>query len=111
MTAFLLYIARSGLYVGVFYVFFLLIMRRTKEFRLNRLILFTGSYLCLLFPLIRFRTAAVPGLNSNISGLVGMAIQVNEKQDTITVVPMKKITELMDYAIQYEDSQINATKQ
>lgn len=44
-------------------------------------------------------------------GLVGMAIQVNEEQDTITVVPMKKITELMDYAIQYEDSQINATKQ
>ena len=69
MTAFLLYIARSGLYVGVFYVFFLLIMRRTKEFRLNRLILFTGSYLCLLFPLIRFRTAAVPGLNSDISVL------------------------------------------
>ena len=38
-----------------------------------------------------------------------MAIQVDDKQDTITVVPMKKITELMDYAIQYEDSQINAT--
>lgn len=51
-----------------------------------------------------------PVFNDNY-GLVGMAIQVNEEQDTITVVPMKKITELMDYAIQYEDSQINATKQ
>lgn len=37
-------------------------------------------------------------------GLVGMAIQVNEKKDTVTVVPMKNIMELMDYAIQYEET-------
>lgn len=36
--------------------------------------------------------------------LIGMAIRVNENDDTIKVMPMKKITELMDYAIKYEDS-------
>lgn len=39
--------------------------------------------------------------------LVGMAIEVNDKKDTVTVVPMKKITELMDYAINYEERQID----
>lgn len=36
MTAFLLYILRSGLYLGLFYTFFLLVMRKTTFFRLIR---------------------------------------------------------------------------
>ena len=43
MTALLLYIARSGLYLGVFYAFYLLVMRRTTFFRLNRFVLLAGS--------------------------------------------------------------------
>ena len=58
MTAFLLYIARGGLYLGLFYVFFLLVMRRTTFFRLNRTLLLAGSYLCLLLPVFRLRTAS-----------------------------------------------------
>ena len=58
MNAFLLYIARVGLYAGLFYAFYLLVMRRTTFFRLNRLLLLAGSYLCLLLPLIRLRPAA-----------------------------------------------------
>lgn len=30
-----------------------------------------------------------------------MVISVNEVKDTVRVVPMKKITELMDYAIRF----------
>ena len=55
MSAFLLYIARSGLYLGVFYAFYLLVMRRTTFFRLNRIALLAGSVLCALLPLLRVR--------------------------------------------------------
>ena len=57
MTAFLLYIARSGLYLAVFYAFYLLVMRRTTFFRLNRVAVLAGSLLCTLLPLLRVRTA------------------------------------------------------
>ena len=60
MTAFLLYIARAGLYLAVFYAFYLLVMRRTTFFRLNRVLLLAGSYLCLLLPLIRIGTVSSP---------------------------------------------------
>ena len=59
MTTFLLYIARVGLYLTLLYAFYLLVMRRTTFFRLNRVLLMTGSYLCLILPLIRLRTVAV----------------------------------------------------
>ena len=57
MSPFLLYIARAGLYLSLFYAFYLLVMRRTTFFRLNRALLLVGSYLCLLLPFIRLRTA------------------------------------------------------
>ena len=57
MTPFLLYIARAGLYLSLFYAFYLLVMRRTTFFRLNRVLLLAGSCLCLLLPFIRLRTA------------------------------------------------------
>lgn len=57
MSPFLLYIARAGLYLSLFYAFYLLVMRRTKFFRLNRTLLMAGSYLCLLLPFIRLRAA------------------------------------------------------
>ena len=59
MTAFLLYIARAGLYLSLFYAFYLLVMRRTTFFKLNRALLLAGSYICLLLPLIRLRTVSV----------------------------------------------------
>ncbi len=59
MTPFLLYIARGGLYIGLFYAFYLLVMRRTTFFRLNRVLLLVESYLCLLLPFIRIRPTNV----------------------------------------------------
>ena len=62
MTPFLLYIGRSSLYLALFYAFFLLVMRRTTFFRLNRLLLLAGTVACFLLPLLRLRTVEVPFL-------------------------------------------------
>ena len=71
MSPTLLYIARAGLYLSLFYAFYLLVMRRTTFFRLNRVLLLLGSYLCLLLPLIRLRTTNVAIL-SEAPTLVGV---------------------------------------
>ena len=67
MSPFLLYIARAGLYLGLFFAFYLLVMRRTTFFRLNRVILLAGSYLCLLLPFIRLRTVAAAAFASELT--------------------------------------------
>ena len=67
MTPFLLYVARAGLYLGLFYAFYLLVMRRTTFFRLNRTLLLAGSYLCLLLPLIRLRTVNAAAVASELT--------------------------------------------
>ena len=72
MTPFLLYIARAGLYLGLFYAFYLLVMRRTTFFGLNRALLLAGSYLCLLLPVIRLRTVTAAGIAQEVS-VVGVA--------------------------------------
>lgn len=60
MSPLLLYIARAGLYLSLLHAFYLLLMRRTTFFRLNRVLLLPGSYLCLLLPFVRLRTVSVP---------------------------------------------------
>ena len=67
MTPFLLYIARAGLYLGLFYAFYLLAMRRTTFFRLNRVFLLAGSYLCLLLPFVRLRTVAAAAVAQDLT--------------------------------------------
>ena len=62
MTPFLLSIGRSSLYLALFYAFFLLVMRRTTFFRLNRILLLVGTVACFLLPLLRLRTVEVPFL-------------------------------------------------
>ena len=71
MTPFLLYIARAGLYLGLFYAFYLLVMRRTTFFRLNRVILLCGSFLCLVLPFFRLRSVVAAGIASELSMVAG----------------------------------------
>ena len=59
MKEFLLYIARSGLYLGVFHAFYLLVMRRTTFYRFNRIAVLAGSMVCALLPILRVRSAMV----------------------------------------------------
>ena len=62
MNPFLLYIGRSSLYLALFYAFFLLVMRRTTFFRLNRILLLAGTLACFLLPAIRLRTIVIPAI-------------------------------------------------
>ena len=78
MTSFLLYIARAGLYLGLFYAFYLLVMRRTTFFRLNRALLLCGSFLCLVLPFIRLRSVVTAGLASELSMAAGGAEAAGE---------------------------------
>lgn len=73
MTPFLLYVARAGLYLALFYAFYLLVMRRTTFFRLNRVLLLAGSYLCLILPLFRIRTVSAVGIASGLTMMAGGA--------------------------------------
>ena len=75
MTPFLLYIGRSSLYLALFYAFFLLVMRRTTFFRLNRILLLAGTVACFLLPLLRLRTVEVPLL------MVGPLTEVASESD------------------------------
>ena len=59
ITPFLLYIGRVSLYLAIFYAFFLLVMRKTSFFRLNRAALLIGTVVCHVLPLIRLRTVFV----------------------------------------------------
>ena len=47
------WILKTALLLAGFYSFFLLFMRKTTFFRFNRVILLTGTVLCLLLPLVR----------------------------------------------------------
>ena len=62
MTPFLLYMARSSLYLALFYAFYLLVMRRTSLFRFNRAALLLGTVLCHLLPTLRLRTVVLPAV-------------------------------------------------
>nr|MCR5352317.1 TonB family protein [Bacteroidales bacterium] len=59
MISFFLYLGRTSLYLAIFYAFFLLAMRRTSFFRLNRVALLLGTVACHLLPLLRLRSVAV----------------------------------------------------
>ena len=61
MTAFLLYILRGGLYLGLFYAFYTLVMRRTTFFRFNRVALLAGSLACAILPLYAAGAAVIIG--------------------------------------------------
>ena len=61
------WLIRSTLLLTAFYAFFMLFMRRTTLFRLNRTVLLAGTAVCMLLPLLRFNAegaAAMLGLPS-----------------------------------------------
>lgn len=68
----MLYMVRAGLYLGLFHTFYLLVMRNTTFFRLNRALLLTGSYLCLLLPLVRLRTVSGASVAAGELTMVGV---------------------------------------
>ena len=83
MSPFLLYIARSSLYLSLFYAFYLLVMRRTTFFRLNRALLLSGAYLCLLLPFVRLRTMTMAGAAADLT----MVAAETAPEGSATTVP------------------------
>ena len=53
MNELILYIIKSTLYTSVFQSFYLLLMRKTTFFRLNRIVFIAGTFLCLVLPFIK----------------------------------------------------------
>ena len=55
MTGLILHIIKSTLYLSVFYAFFMLVMRKTTFFRLNRSAFIIGTFLCMALPFVDIR--------------------------------------------------------
>ena len=55
MNELILYIIKSTLYISVFYSFYLLVMRKTTFFRLNRIVFIAGTFLCLALPFVKIQ--------------------------------------------------------
>ena len=58
MNDLILYIIKSTLYTSVFLSFYLLVMRKTTFFRLNRVIFIAGTFLCILLPFVNIEMPA-----------------------------------------------------
>ena len=62
MSYFLIYLIKSTVYLGLFYAFFLIAMRGTTFFRLNRWMLMLGSVVCMLLPCYTLTVEEVEGM-------------------------------------------------
>ena len=62
MSYFLIYLIKSTVYLGLFYAFFLIAMRGTTFFRLNRWMLLLGTVVCMLLPCYTLTVEEVEGM-------------------------------------------------
>ena len=91
MTPFLLYIGRSSLYLALFYAFFLLVMRRTTFFRLNRILLLVGTLACFLLPVFRLRAADASQMAVGPLTMVGSDPALTDGPSATSPVPYLEI--------------------
>ncbi len=64
------YIIRTTLFLTFFYAFYMLVMRRTTFFRFNRIMIFAGTVLCFLLPLVHVPETAVPSLSGGLDSVM-----------------------------------------
>ena len=82
MSYFLIYLIKSTLYLALFYAFFMIAMRNTTFFRLNRLMLLLGTFVCMLLPLHTVTIEEIEGIQLPMQMLDEMlVIQTPESQD------------------------------
>lgn len=55
MSGLILYILKSTVYLSVFVAIYMLMMRKTTFFRLNRLAFLSGTFICMILPAINIR--------------------------------------------------------
>lgn len=74
MSYFLIYLIKSTVYLGLFYAFFLIAMRSTTFFRLNRWMLLLGTVVCMLLPCYTLTVEEVEGMQLPIQVLDEMLV-------------------------------------
>ena len=97
MTPFLLYIGRSSLYLALFYAFFLLVMRRTTFFRLNRILLLAGTLVCFLLPVFRLRAVDASQMGAGPLTMVGSDSALTAGPSATSPVPYLEILYIVGF--------------
>ena len=67
MNELILYIIKATLYISVFQSFYLLVMRKTTFFRLNRIVFLAGTFLCLALPFAKIHMPVESAIISPIA--------------------------------------------
>ena len=74
MSYILIYLLKSTVYLGLFYAFFLVAMRKTAFFRFNRVMLLLGTFVCMLLPCYTITIAEVEGIPLPMQALHDMLV-------------------------------------
>ena len=89
MSYFLIYLIKSTVYLGLFYAFFLVAMRKTTFFRFNRWMLLVGTLVCMLLPCHTITVEEVEGVQLPMQVLDEMLVL---KATSEEVQPMSEAT-------------------
>ena len=89
MSYFLIYLIKSTVYLGLFYAFFLVAMRKTTFFRFNRWMLLVGTLACMLLPCHTITVEEVEGIQLPMQVLDEMLVL---KATSEEVQPMSEAT-------------------
>ena len=93
MSYFLIYLIKSTVYLGLFYAFFLIAMRSTTFFRLNRWMLLLGSVVCMLLPCYTLTVEEVEGMQLPMQVLDEMLVLRTSEEaltDSTMELPMQE---------------------
>ena len=88
MSYLLIYLIKSTVYLGLFYAFFLIVMRSTTFFRLNRIMLLLGTFVCMILPCYTLSVEEVEGVQLPMQVLDEMLV-LRTSEDPLTDFSMK----------------------
>ena len=69
MTAFLIYMIKSTVFLSVFYAFFILFMKKTTFFRFNRMVFLAASVLCFILPTLEISPTIFAGIDMPMNAI------------------------------------------
>ena len=69
MTAFLIYMIKSTVYLSVFYALFILFMKKTTFFRFNRMVFLAASVLCFILPALEISPTIFAGIDMPMNAI------------------------------------------
>lgn len=81
MNSVLLYLLQANLFLSLFFVFYLLVLRKDTHFQLNRFFLLASATVSFILPLFEFESEVVPGFI--LPTLVNISGAISE-QETVT---------------------------